>query len=193
MPRRLFAALVVLCLSACASARDPDFSKLGRQLKSHATETVDINLGPIRLGLASWFLGKSDDPDAVALRKTLRACSGVHIRHYEFASDFEYPTADIDAIQAQLSGHGWSSLVTVRDRKAKENVDVYLRLQGEKITGFVVLASEPREFTLINLVGSLDVAEIENLRTHFASTSHRHRHYGPTPDSAPPDETPPDL
>jgi hypothetical protein len=118
-------------------------------------------------------MGKSDDPDAAAIRNTLKACKGVHIRHYEFSSDFEYPRADIEAIQSQLSGRGWSSLVTVRDRKAKENVDVYIRLQEEKVTGFVVLASEPRELTIVNVVGTFDIADLENLRTHFGAHAHR--------------------
>ena len=173
MPSRLFAALAVLCLSACANARDPDrvLPNLAH-LKSQATETFDLDLGPFRLGLAAWFLGKADDPDAAAVREAIKACKSVHIRHYEFASDFEYPQADIDAVRAQLSGRGWSSLVTVRNRRSRENVDVYIRLEGEKVTGFVVLASEAREFTIVNVVGSLDVAEIEKLRTHFSAQAH---------------------
>ena len=170
MTLRLFAAFAVLCLSACASARSPDLRMPSlAHLKSQATETFDLNLGPFRLGIAAWLMGKTDDPDAAAIRSALKACRAVHIRHFEFASDFEYPREDIEAIQSQLSGHGWSSLVTVRDRKARENVDVYIRLENEKITGFVVLASEAREFTIVNVVGSLDVEEIEKLRTHFSA------------------------
>lgn len=183
MSLRLFAAFVVLCLSACASARGPEvrLSSLAH-LKSHATESFDLDLGPIRLGIASWFVGKANDPDAVALHKTLKACKAVHIRHYEFAPDFEYPQEDIDAVRSQLSGPGWTQLATVRDKKARENVDVYVRFDQEKITGFIVLASERSEFTIVNIVGSFDVADIEKLSAQFRNNPH-HYHRGTPPRS----------
>jgi hypothetical protein len=171
MPR-LFVALAVLCLTACASARSPELVFPDpAHLKGQLTRTVDIDLGRFQLALLRWVLDKND-PDTVALRNTLKSCKAVHVRSYEFGSDFEYPHRDIEALQAQLSGHGWTSLATVRDRKAKENVDVYIRLERQKVTGLVVLASEPRELTIVNVVGSLDLAQIESLRAHFA-TPHR--------------------
>jgi Domain of unknown function (DUF4252) len=167
MPRRLFVALAVLCLSACASAQEPErFLWKLDHLKGQVTRTVDIDIGPFGLALARWVMDK-DDPDMAALRDTLKGCKAVHIRSYEFGSDFEYPRADIEALQSQLSGQGWTSLATVRDRKTKENVDVYIRLQREKVTGFVMLASEARGLTLVNVVGTVDLAAIQELRAHF--------------------------
>jgi hypothetical protein len=185
MLNRLFAALVILGLSACASARGPE---LVLPRMSHATETVDIDIGPLRLGLAGWILGKSDDPDSVALRETLKACKSVHIRSYEFASDFEYPEAEIDAIRMQLSRPGWTQLATVRERKTRENVDVYIAFHQEKITGLVVLASGPRDLTIVNVVGSFDPAQLQRLHTHFSeqarhkSAWHTSRDSDPDPD-----------
>lgn len=176
MPLRLFAALAVLCLSACASTRGNDVSIPHlANLKSHATESFDFKLGPVRLALARWLVGMGHDADAAEVRETLKACTAVRVRHYEFASGFEYPVEDIDAIRAHLSGHGWSSMVTVRDRKAKENTDVFIRLDHEKITGLFVLNSEPREFTLVSVVGSFDPTQIDRLRTQFGSHAHGRR------------------
>jgi hypothetical protein len=169
MPGRLFVALAVLCLSACASAEEPErFLWKLDHLKGDVTRTVDIDVGPFGLALASWVMDKND-PDMAALRDTLKGCKAVHIRSYEFGSDFEYPRADIDALQSQLSGHGWTSLATVRDRKTKENVDVYIRLEREKVTGFVMLASAARGLTIVNVVGTVDLAQIQQLRAHFGA------------------------
>jgi hypothetical protein len=166
---RLFAALAVLGLSACASTRGSDatISHLAH-LKRQATQTFDLKLGPVRLAVARWFLGKGDDPDAAALRETLKACKAVHVRHYEFGADAEYPLADIEAIRTQLVGRGWDQMVTVRDRKARENTDVYVRFDHDKITGLFVLNSEPRELTIVNIAGSLDPLQIDKLRTQFS-------------------------
>ena len=47
-------------------------------------------------------------------------------------------------------------------------------LDQEKITGFVVLASERSEFTIVNIVGSFDVADIEKLSTQFRNSPHHY-------------------
>jgi Domain of unknown function (DUF4252) len=169
MPLRLFTALAVLCLSACASTRGNDVSIPHlAHLKRHATEAFDLKLGPVRLAVVRWALGKADDPDAAVLRDTLKACKAVHVRHYEFGSESEYPLADIEAVRTELSGHGWSQIVTVRGRKARENTDVYIRLDHDKITGLFVLDSEPRELTIVNIVGSLDPAHLDKLQAQFS-------------------------
>jgi hypothetical protein len=173
MPWRFLIALAILGLSACSRGSNPelDFRSL-ESLRSQATHTVDVNLGPFQMAIASWMLD-GNDPDTEVIRNTLKACKSVHIRSYEFGPDFEYPRAEIDALQSQLSGRGWSPLATVRDRNGKKNVDVYIALEHEKITGLVVLVSGPRDLTIVNVVGSLDASQIDELRTHF-STHSRH-------------------
>jgi hypothetical protein len=73
----------------------------------------------------------------------------------------------VDAVRSQLSRKGWSPLAQVHDRNAQEEVDVYLALDQEKITGMAVVVSEPREFTIVNIVGSLDPEQINKLREQF--------------------------
>jgi hypothetical protein len=183
MQRRLLAAFVVLWLSACAHAQGKlDFSSLDA-FKRHSTQTVDIDVGPMRLAIAGWFLG-GRDPDTAAARNILKACKAVHVRSYQFGPDFEYPEGEIDALRTQLSGGGWSQLVKVRDRAANENVDVFISLENEKITGFAVIASKPRELTIVNVVGSFDPGQLGELREQFGSA---HRWHRASSDDAPPD------
>ncbi len=89
-----FSSLSRCCgLSACAYARSPErvLPSLDR-FKSHATQTVDIDVGPFKLAIAGWFLSSSD-PETAAARDLIKACKSVRIRSYEFGSDFEYPQA----------------------------------------------------------------------------------------------------
>jgi hypothetical protein len=184
MQRRLFAAFVVFWLSACAHAQGhgelvlPNLDKF----KRHATQTVDIDVGPLRLAIASWFLGDGD-PDTAVARNILKACKAVHVRSYQFGPDFEYPEADIDALRSQLSGGGWSQLAKVRDRAANEDVDVFIAFQNEKITGFTVIASKPRELTIVNVAGAFDPQQLDELREQFGSP---HRWRRAASDDAPP-------
>lgn len=42
----------------------------------------------------------------------------------------------------------------------KENVEIYALLNGEIISGMVIIAAEPKELTFVNIVGPLDFAEL---------------------------------
>jgi Domain of unknown function (DUF4252) len=170
MHRRLILSLLA-CLgpAALVQAQTPELKLPAfTQLRSHATESVDISLGSLPLKIMGWMAGRYDaGPDAADTTAVLKGLHALHVRHYEFASDFAYPQADIDAVRAQLAGAGWSQLVQVRDQKKNENVDIYVAMDKERITGLAIVASEPREFTIVNAVGSLDLAQIDKLRQHF--------------------------
>jgi hypothetical protein len=45
-------------------------------------------------------------------------------------------------------------------------------MEKERITGLAIVASEPREFTIVNAVGSLDLAQVDKLRRHFGEFHH---------------------
>ena len=70
-------------------------------------------------------------------------------------------------MRKQLSGPGWSALVQVHRRDPREDVDVYVNMEDDKVKGLAVIASEPREFTIVNIVGSIDVDKIGRLEGQF--------------------------
>jgi hypothetical protein len=170
--RLLAAGATCLTLPLLAAAgnpqlRLPSFSSL----KEQATESVDINLGWLPLYLTSWLMD-ADDPESAAVGKAIKNLKSVQIRSYSFGSDFTYPQAEIDQLRAQLSQPGWSPLVQVRKRadqeaKDKENVAIYVALEDKKVKGLVIIACEPREFTIVNIVGTIDLDQIASLRKSF--------------------------
>ncbi|MEJ1963728.1 MAG: DUF4252 domain-containing protein [Gammaproteobacteria bacterium] len=161
MSHRIAVALVLGVLSAAAEAGSPRLKLPSfANLESQAVESVDVTFGWVPLHLAGWFIG-DDDPDGAEVRQLLKSIKSISVRHYRFGSDFVYSMKDLDAIRAQLSGQGWFPLVQVRDRRQDENVDVFFALDGDKITGVAIIASEPREFTILNIVGKLDMDQVE--------------------------------
>jgi hypothetical protein len=170
MELRTFAALVGLlaCLgSAQSRAQNPVLSLPAfAGLSSRAVESVDISLGSLPLLAAS--LVDSHDPASAELKNALSSVRALYIRHYSFDSDFAYSKADIDSVRSQLSGAGWKSVARIHDRDKSEDVDVFLAFENDKVTGLAFVASEPREFTIINAVGTLDLKQAEALRRHFA-------------------------
>jgi hypothetical protein len=54
-------------------------------------------------------------------------------------------------------------MVGVRSKKDNADVDVYLWLDGAKIGGLGILATEPRRFTVVNIVGAIDLDQLRKL------------------------------
>ncbi len=108
--------------------------------------------------------------DNADLKQVLSSLKSIRVRSYRFDSDFVYSQTDVDAVRAQLSGSGWSQLVHTRDRKEHKDVDVYLALDREIISGLAIVASEPREFTIVNIVGSITAEQAAKLQKSFATS-----------------------
>jgi hypothetical protein len=157
-------ALTVLtfgvALPAAAQKINLDFPGLA----DRATEVVDVTLDASMLRMASKFLS-DDDHDERAVRDMINGLEGIYVRSYEFAHEGEYDLALIDRIKSQL-GPSWKPLVTVRS-KTKENVNIFANMQGEKVTGLVVISAEPREFTVVHINGPIDIDRLADLEGKF--------------------------
>jgi Domain of unknown function (DUF4252) len=165
--RTLAAALACLVLPVLGAAQDaqlklPSFA----DLKDKAVKSVDITIGSSVLGFMGWMM-HGDDKDTVELRKTLTGLKSVQIRSYQFTSDFAYSRADVDAVRSQLSGPGWSQLLKVHDQHKSEDVDIYIALDKQTIRGLAIIAANRREFTILNIVGSVALEQVARLRETF--------------------------
>jgi hypothetical protein len=165
--RLLITVLVLIGLPMLAGAQSPQLRLPSFvNLQQKATESVDITIGSFALGLMGAFMDDNDQ-DSAAVKEAVKGLKGVQIRSYQFDSDFVYPKADIDAVRSQLKAPGWSQLTHVRNQKTNEDVDIYIALEDRKVTGFAIIASEPREFTILNIVGAVDVAQFARMRKHL--------------------------
>ena len=71
-------------------------------------------------------------------------------------------------MRKQLGSPGWSRAgAGSQERDPQEDVDVYICMEGDKVKGLAVIASEPREFTIVNIVGSIDIDKIGRLEGQF--------------------------
>jgi uncharacterized protein DUF4252 len=140
----------------------PDFQVLQRQ----ATNSVNISLDPWLLRSMAAFIGDTD-ADSVATKKMLSGIKSIQIRSFNFGADFEYPTAAVDGIRQQLTGPGWAKMVQVHDHKQREDVDIYLLMDQHRANGFALIASDSRQLTIINIVGSIDMNDLPTLERQF--------------------------
>jgi hypothetical protein len=135
-------------------------------LADKATESVSITLDTTLLGMAARFLDPNKPEDAAA-REILTGLQGIYVKSYKFDTDFAYPAADVDRVRKQLAAPGWSRLVEVRSKKEQANVDIYMSVDGNRARGIAIIASEPREFTIVNIIGSVDLDKLHQLEGKF--------------------------
>ena len=167
MKTRSWLALGALMVSGLAQAHEnPPPAESGqltlpefRGLESRASESTVVTVGPWLLHFASHF-ANDHDPDGAATRRVLANIRSITVHSYEFDRDFAYSQADVEAVRAQLRAPNWNRLAQVRS-KDRDNVDVYVSMDNDKTTGLAVISSEPRELTIVNVVGSINPEDLQ--------------------------------
>lgn len=137
-----------------------------KALEARATESVNINLDPSLISLASQFLN-SDKPDDAAVLKAIRGIKGIYVRSFTFDSNFAYPKDEVDRVLSQLSAPTWQRLVQVHNQKDRSDVGVYICVDQSKPSGLAIISSEPRQFTIVNIVGTVDLKQLHALEGSF--------------------------
>jgi hypothetical protein len=177
--RAVLALTTTLCIASCTAARaapatpaapqpapDPQIrlSAAFEALQRSATESVNVTLGQWPLSMASWALQSSTDPQDKDLREALTHIDSIKVRSFRFAAAYDHSA--IDSVRRQLSAPGWSPLVQIRNQ-GEEDVDIFVMHSHDTLNALTILASKPRELTLVNIVGSVDPAKLAALVHHF--------------------------
>ena len=156
----------LFCLCALAPAL-----ALGQTLKldvldklaAKASDSVTVTLDGPLLQLASRFLS-NDDPDQAQVKKLVAGLKGIYVRNFEFKKLAQYQDSDLEPFRSQLRDPKWKHIVEVRGR---DNADVCIRQENDKITGFAVVAAEPLELSVIYIDGPIDMDGLSKLAGNF--------------------------
>jgi len=137
------------------------------RLAAKADETVDVSLDGSMLRLAGRFLSDKDD-DQAKTKKLLSGLQSISVRSFTFGREGQYDVADVNAVRAQVQGPQWSRIVGVTSKKDGEHADVYFKDGGNgTLGGIVVICAEPRELTIVSIVGLLDPTQLADLGGQF--------------------------
>jgi len=165
--RHMLCATALLVLAAHAvQAQDVTIPLNIERLSAKAVESVNVTVDGALLQLAAKFLSPSD-PEQRAVKNLISNVKGVYVRSFEFAGPGQYSEADVDALRAQLKAPQWSRMVNVRSTRGGENVDVFFRMDKERIAGLVLIATQPHELTIVNIVGGIDLDQLASLGGYF--------------------------
>lgn len=152
------------CVAALLGAQQFKFNL--DHLAAKAKEKVELTLNKQMLQFAGGFLN-SKDPDEAKAKGVISGLEGVYIRSFEFAQDGAWTAADLDQVRNQLRAPEWARIVGVQSTEDKENVEVFVRTEAGKVNGIAILATDPREFTVANIVGNISLESLADLGGQF--------------------------
>jgi hypothetical protein len=165
-----FACLGSMVLLLPLAAQELKLPASFDKLAEKASEVVDVTMDSSMLQLASRFLSDKD-PDEARVKKLVSGLKGLYVKSFEFDRRGEYEDSDVESVRIQLRAPGWSRVVGVRSKKDGENVELFLKTDQGQISGLAILATEPRELTIVNIVGSINPEQIRDLAGHFGVPS----------------------
>ncbi len=132
------------------------------RLASKAEDVVEVTVEENMLRLAAKFL-KDNDPEEAAVKALINGLKGVYVRAYEFDKEGEYSSSDVEGIRSQLQAPGWTKIVGVTSRREGMKVEVHTMYEGEKMLGVAIIAAEPKELVVVNIVGPIDLEKLSQL------------------------------
>jgi hypothetical protein len=174
MKQLAFLSLKIFALSlvlACAAL--PAWAQNGKleistldHLAARANQTVDVNMDQHLLQMTAKFLS-GKDADEAKIKEIIAGLKGIYVKNFSFDNEGDYTQGDIEAIRSQLRGPGWTRFIQVHSRKDGDNVEVYVMTLGDQIESLAILDFEPKELTVVNIVGPVDIDKLSQLEGQF--------------------------
>jgi Domain of unknown function (DUF4252) len=158
--------MLALGAAALAEAQSPklDLGNLAK-LSDRADEVVDVTLDGPTLRFAEKFMDADKDEDDAEALKLIKNLTGIYVRSFEFDEPGQYSDADVEAIRSQLHGGAWSRLVGYESRREHEKDEVWVMADpnSKSNLGLAIISAEPKELTVVNIVGPIDVNDLPAL------------------------------
>ncbi|HEV2864677.1 MAG TPA: DUF4252 domain-containing protein [Pyrinomonadaceae bacterium] len=165
LSKSIAAIFLTVAATAAASAQDRGRIRLDSldQLGPKAVEAVNVEIDSLLINLAGGVLDKDDDEEK-GIKELIKGLRGLYVRSYEFKAAGQYAESDLAQIRSQLSGPGWSRVMSLKNRGDDfDDAEVYAAREGDRVEGLVILAVNAKEVTVINVVGSVDLAKLQRL------------------------------
>lgn len=158
--------MLSLGAAALAEAQGPklDLGNLAK-LADKADEVVDVTLDGSTLRFAEKFMDEDKDEDDAEALKFIKNLTGIYVKSFEFDEPGQYSDADVEAIRSQLHGGTWQRMVGYESRREHEKDEVWVMgdPNSKSNLGLAIISAEPKELTVVNIVGPIDVNDLPAL------------------------------
>jgi hypothetical protein len=166
---------VVVFAATSASAQNPRIQTSQLDvLAAKASQTVDVNIDEGLMQIARNFLSNKD-ADEVKVKELVNGLKGIYVKSFEFETENQFSDADLESIRSQLRNSAWNRIVNVSSKK-EGSVEVYVMHSGSQISGLALLAVDPKEVTVVNIIGPVDLEKLSELEGQFGIPELRIEH-----------------
>ena len=167
---------ILMVLAAAAftlAAQQIQFPARFDKLAKKAKRVDNVTINADALGLARQFLSEKN-AEEIAAKEIVKGLKGIYIRRFEFDEPDQYTQADVDLIRAQLKAPAWKPIIDVSSKtrgKRPERTEIYAQYvktnHARKIGGLTILTAEPKELTIIQILGTLSPKDLSRLSGSF--------------------------
>ncbi len=162
----LSAAMVMQAASAQATQGAPEGLPLApaveKELAAKADSVTEVTLGKNMLDFAAKFMNEKDSDEA-ATKKLIQGLKGIYVREYEFDKEGQYSMEQLQQLRTYFETSEWSPIVRERERKSGETTDVLVKVVNGETQGMFVLTAEPRELSIVLILGPIKMDELAEL------------------------------
>ncbi len=152
--------------TAWAQKAKLDLSQLDK-LAGKASEVTNVTLDGSMLKMAAEQMSQkaatAKSQNKAFAANMVQRLKGIYVKSFEFDQPGGYSKADLEGVTKQLESGGWKAIVHVEEKKSGETTGVYVMQEGGETVGMAVVAAEPKELTVVNLVGPIDFSQLGSL------------------------------
>jgi hypothetical protein len=134
-----------------------------KELAARASNVTEITLGKNMLAFAAKVMN-GKDKDEAETRQLIEGLEGIYVREYEFDKEGQFSPDEVDQLRKYFETSEWSPMVHERDRKNNESTDVMVKLVNGESHGMFILAVEPKELTIVLILGPINMDQLGELR-----------------------------
>jgi predicted small lipoprotein YifL len=157
-------SLAGLALPACGQTSPlPLPPAVEKELAARASNVTEVTLGKNMLSFAAKFMNGKDEDEA-ATRRLIENLDGIYVRAYEFDKEGQYSMEEIEKLRSYFATSEWTPIVHSRERKSGETTDVLLKLVNGETRGMFVLSCEPRELSIVLILGPVRMEDLSRLK-----------------------------
>jgi hypothetical protein len=156
--RKLMVAVWMMIAGTCL-AQQIDLKSLD-QFAAKAKSKTEINMDESMVKSASEFLNQ-EKKDEAAVKKTVKDLKGLFLRSYEFDQSGAFRLEDLKPLLDQLKSPNWTSFL--RNQEGGEQTEIWFHRTNGQTDGFLLIAAESKEITVINAIGLTGLQDLSSL------------------------------
>lgn len=139
----------------------PGYVDFGEMNSIYGEPKVNISIGGALLGFVATMVGNSD-PETAAIFNKLK---GVRVSVYATGGDSGAALDQVSRVKDLLTASDWQPIVQVNEDG--EQVQIFMKMDGDKMNGLTLMAVDDEEAVFINVIGQLDPNELAAVMDNF--------------------------